>query len=113
MRIYEENNTPSSLLWGAHRHGGMWWQHRTAAYRKTTDNGIGNDNLRNTYRNNTARNGGRADRERKRAYPKREQGSGNQADSGRHRAYNSEKAKGRNQVCGNSETDRAIGGGKY
>ena len=47
------------------------------------------------------------------ALPTREHGSGNQADSGRHRAYNSDKAKGRNQVCGNSETDRAIGGGKY
>ena len=53
----------------------MWWQHRTAD-RESSDHGIGNGNNRNTHRNNTACNSGRADRERKKAYPNREQGSG-------------------------------------
>ena len=67
MRIYEENYNPSSLLWGACEYGRMRWQHRATAYRESTDNGIGNDKNRNPCRNNTAYNGGRADRERKRA----------------------------------------------
>ena len=76
----------------------MRWQHRTAAY-----NGIGNDNNRNTYRNNTAYNGGRADRERKRVSPDRERGSGNRADCDRHRTDSNGKAKGKNQAFGNNK----------
>ena len=64
---YEKTNNPSSLLWGACEYGGMRWQHRTTAYGESANYGIENGNNRNTYRNNTAYNSGRADRERKRA----------------------------------------------
>ena len=60
---------------------GMRWQHRTTAYRESADNGIGNGNNRNTDRNNTACDGGRADRGRKRVCPDQKQGTGNRAEN--------------------------------
>ena len=60
----------------------------TASYRESDDNGIGNGNNRTPTRNNTALDSGRADRERKRTYPDREQGPGDRADYDRHRANN-------------------------
>lgn len=76
----------------------MRWQHRTTAYGKSANNGIGNDNNGNAHRNNTACNGGRADRGRKRTSPDREQGSDNRANHDRYRAYNNGKAEGRTQA---------------
>lgn len=65
----------------------MRWQHRTAAFRKSANNGSGNDN-----NGSTACGDGNADR-RKRASPDREHGSGNRADCDRHRANNNDPPK--------------------
>lgn len=72
--------------------------------------GCGGNTAPATYRESTY-NGGRADREGKRAYPDRKQGSDNRADCDRHRASNNGKANERNQIYGDTKTDRTIGGG--
>lgn len=81
------------------------------AFSESTDNDIGNDNNRNTNRNNTACDVGRPDRVRKRPSPNREQGTGNRADCGRHRANNNGKAEDGIQANDKLKTQRAIGGG--
>jgi hypothetical protein len=64
LRIYEENHYPSSLLWGAREYGRLRYQYRTTTDRESANNSIENNNNRNSYRNNTACNGGRADKEK-------------------------------------------------
>ncbi|MEE1186516.1 MAG: hypothetical protein UHN02_03955 [Acutalibacteraceae bacterium] len=75
----------------------MRWQHRTASYRESDDNGIGNGNNRTPTRNNTARDSGRADRER--SHHNRARGTGNRANRGRYRADNDTTDRRNNDDC--------------
>ena len=106
----KKNNYPFSLLSGDREYCLLRSHQRTATYPEPADNGIGNGNHRNSNRNNTAYNGGRADKGRKRTFPDRERRPGNRADFDptRTESNGNGKAKGRNQAYRNDKNDRAI-----